>query len=224
MTNFVFNPEKHIFVEKFYISTYTTALRIVDAPSLYQVEYSDAFIVDKETRKILGLLSTKMHDFDPRTRERALRLLDPSYKFHDGGITWVDDYGYDQCEPFVLENIPTNAEIWEGRGYTGGHVSQSHWDTDQEKREIYRLVSEGYRVVDKSWQGNVGGYYSRVLFWKDYEQLLRDVRSKSWKGNVPATISKAENEALLIEKKKANIDRFTDTANNLTLQNVMCTE
>ena len=141
MTNFVFNPEAHIFVEQFHVSTYTTALRIVDTPSAYQAEFGDGFIVDKETRKILFFLSGKWNE--KHRWEAVIRPLDPSYKFHDGGITWVDDYGFNQCEPFVFENVPANAETWKGRGYTGGHVSQSHWIPTRKTEKYTALYRKG---------------------------------------------------------------------------------
>ncbi len=64
-------------------------------------------------------------------------------------------------------SYPDHAKIWEGRGYAGGHVSQSGWDTSQQYRRAFELLEAGYHVVDLTESGNVGGYYPSLAYWKD---------------------------------------------------------
>jgi hypothetical protein len=63
-------------------------------------------------------------------------------------------------------DYPSDAKIWEGRGYTGGHVSQSGWDTDQQYVRAFELLEAGYHVCDLTEKGNVGGYYPSLAYWK----------------------------------------------------------
>lgn len=63
--------------------------------------------------------------------------------------------------------IPSQAHTWEGRGYRGGHVSQSHWDTTQEFKQAFFLLVEGFKVVDTTEKGHVSGYYPKLKYWKE---------------------------------------------------------
>lgn len=60
---------------------------------------------------------------------------------------------------------PAEAQTWEGRGYSGGHVSQSYWDTEQEDRKMCSLIKQGFFVQDTTERGQTGGYYPSVKFW-----------------------------------------------------------
>jgi hypothetical protein len=62
---------------------------------------------------------------------------------------------------------PPTAEIWEGRGYRGGHTSQKGWDTTQQINEMFRLICNGFIVLDKTTEGNTSGYYPKVLYWRE---------------------------------------------------------
>jgi hypothetical protein len=63
--------------------------------------------------------------------------------------------------------VPEHAHTWEGRGYGGGHVSQSHWDTTQESKQAFSLLVEGWRVVDTTEEGHLSGYYPELRYWKE---------------------------------------------------------
>ena len=63
--------------------------------------------------------------------------------------------------------IPSHAHTWEGRGYGGGHGSQSYWDTTQQFKEAFRLLIDGWKVVDTTEEGHVSGYYPELRYWKE---------------------------------------------------------
>jgi hypothetical protein len=63
-------------------------------------------------------------------------------------------------------NAPDDAQVWVGRGYTGGHVSQAHWDTDQEYRQSISLLQQGYFIKNITVIGLTGTYRPKVLYWK----------------------------------------------------------
>ena len=86
---------------------------------------------------------------------------------------------------------PNNAKTWEGYGYSGGHNSQSYWNTSQEEIELFNLICSGHIVIDKTTEGNVSGYYPKVIYWQD--GIGKDKETKS----------------------------FRDDKNNLTLQKVI---
>jgi hypothetical protein len=86
---------------------------------------------------------------------------------------------------------PTTAQIWKGHGYTGGHTSQSHWNTSQQVEEMYRLISSGFVVLDETTEGSTSGYYPKVSYWKDNEKEIKST------------------------------DRFRDDSKNLTLQRIL---
>jgi hypothetical protein len=62
--------------------------------------------------------------------------------------------------------VSENFETWEGNGYTGGHTSNSKWDTNQECNKMYALICQGFIVQDQTREGNVSGYYPKVIYWK----------------------------------------------------------
>ena len=88
-----------------------------------------------------------------------------SAEIYVGGIVYMDQWDCTQYSVFSTP-IPAVVQIWEGRGYTGGHNSQSHWDDRQEQRQITNLLRSGFSVCDKTSSGNTGGYYPKILFWK----------------------------------------------------------
>lgn len=55
---------------------------------------------------------------------------------------------------------------WIGRGYSGGHVSQSNWDVDQEHRKMGQLIRAGYGVQNTTKEGQTGGYFPSVKYWE----------------------------------------------------------
>jgi len=73
--------------------------------------------------------------------------------------------------PIENENliVPKEIEIWEGRGYSGGHVSQDDWRDpicDSVFAKMVSLIKKGYYVIDKTRQGQTSGLYPAVGFWK----------------------------------------------------------
>jgi hypothetical protein len=85
----------------------------------------------------------------------------------DGGkpyrkVTEVDNYFRK-----VELTPPPNAIRWKGRGYSGGHTSQSHWDTSQQVDEMFRLICSGFIVLDETTEGNTSGYYPKVSYWRE---------------------------------------------------------
>ena len=67
------------------------------------------------------------------------------------------------------EELPIDAKLIEtlrGIGYQGGHVSQSHWDTDQEIKLMIEGLSEGHYVKDITIWGNVGRYIPAVEVYR----------------------------------------------------------
>ena len=89
----------------------------------------------------------------------GFRTGEVEYFMEKSGKIWTSGR-FHECK------IPEKYEVWKGRGYTGGHTSQSHWDTLQESGEIARLISSGYSGIDKTTEGNTSGYYPEVWYWK----------------------------------------------------------
>jgi hypothetical protein len=86
--------------------------------------------------------------------------------FHIGGLLGTKPNERRVFGVFNVE-IQKDALVWEGHGYIGGHVSQSHWDTAQEDRKIFDLINSQYYVKDETHRGNTGGYYPKVSYWKE---------------------------------------------------------
>ena len=81
--------------------------------------------------------------------------------FHKGGVI-INGYPY----PIEFKVTPSHATFLKGRGYMGGHVSQSGWDTDVEVSMMLEKLKEGYFVADQTEMGNVSGYYPEIAYWK----------------------------------------------------------
>lgn len=60
---------------------------------------------------------------------------------------------------------PPTAQLWKGHGYSGGHTSQSHWDTYQQVDEMFRLICAGFIVLDETTEGHNCGYFPKVSYW-----------------------------------------------------------
>ena len=81
------------------------------------------------------------------------------YVLEKSGKVWiVGDFA--ECK------TPQKYEVWKGVGYTGGHTSQSKWDTCQHGIECARLISLGYSGIDQTTEGNTSGYYPEIWYWK----------------------------------------------------------
>ena len=89
----------------------------------------------------------------------GFRTGEVEYFMEKDGKIWISGR-FNECK------VPEKYEVWKGRGYTGGHTSQSRWDTYQEARESARLISLGYSGIDKTTEGNTSGYYPEIWYWK----------------------------------------------------------
>ena len=91
------------------------------------------------------------------------------YEGQNGSIletTYPDGEVIFDVLPTHLDSVPESHSVWEGKGYSGGHTSQSHWDTEQECRQIKTLLKEGFFVKNLTSTGSTGGYYPKVAYWK----------------------------------------------------------
>lgn len=132
----------------------------------------------KRSKDLLDRLSLKIIDTRVSTfiyEGLKCEMVTASVKFAHGNAIVEIISSLDQKKVFQLSqeafpergSYPDHAKIWEGMSYSGGHVSQSHWDTSQQYRRAYELLESGYHVIDLTHTGNVGGYYPSLAYWKD---------------------------------------------------------
>lgn len=84
-------------------------------------------------------------------------------KFSAGQEIYVE--GTSVCGlPDYTPSMGDDFLIWEGHGYSGGHVSQGHWDIDQQYKKALELLQAGYEVYDATERGRTGGYYPALKY------------------------------------------------------------
>lgn len=102
-----------------------------------------------------------------------IELTKEEYKtnLYKGGHVLQKD-GYLRPFPKNIQKNMVQLDVWEGRGYSGGHVSQSDWDVEAEDRLMVQALKEGFYCEDVTRTGRTGGYYPAVKVYGTLDQAI----------------------------------------------------